>query len=172
MTRAVAAGAALLLTACGVRAETAPHRLAGVAIPSVSAPVDRPAAVTVYLVRDGALAPVRRLVVAPASVTGLLAALVRGPDEREATAGLSSTLAGATPSVRTRDGVAVVDLGERFTRDVLAVGQVVLTLTQAPGVARVRFTANGVAAAVPTAAGRRTTEPVTAAGYAALVTRS
>ncbi len=113
-----------------------------------SRPDSTGAAVAIYLTRDGVVAPVRRLVAAPAadSLDATMAALVEGPTGAEQRAGYATALPPGDPAdvdVEVVDGVATVqprpgagalsDLGE---------AQIVHTLTQFPDVERVEL-ANG-----------------------------
>jgi hypothetical protein len=113
---------ALLLaaTACGVRPDSGPHRID--ASPVVTAPVAKPVAVTVYLVREGRLVPVPQLVVAPVTPQARLAAV-------------------ADATVRVAEGIAVVRLAAPFaagSRDT-GTAQVVLTLTEDAAIRAVRI---------------------------------
>ena len=165
---------AATVTSCGVRPEAAPHELSDVTVPAEpgTTPLARPAAVSVYLVRDGRAVPVRRIVVGPATPARLLASLARGPDDREAAAGLATALPDLA-EVSIRGDVAVVALPGSFAAAsepdrLLAVAQVVLTLTGSGEVRTVRFTVDGVAVAVPLPVGATTRDAVSRADYEAL----
>jgi hypothetical protein len=104
----------------------------------------------------------------------LLHDLAAGPTSEERREQLTTAL---TPDVRltltdyaegtaTIDIVATTDLAGRSIR--LAVGQLVLTATSLPGVAAVLLRRNGEAVEAPLPSGQLTTEPLTAADYAAL----
>lgn len=165
---------ALLLTSCGVRPEGTPHRLDDAAVPvAPGSPIARPAGVTVHLVREGRVVPVRRIVVAPPTLGGRLASLTRGPDDREAADGLTTAIGDRAVAVSVDGGVAAVELTAGFealtvTERALAAAQVVFTLTEDGGVRAVRFTAGGDAVAVPRAPGPPTTKPVNRDDYATL----
>lgn len=165
---------ALVLAGCGVRPEDGPHRLDDAAVPvAPGSPISRPVGVTVYLVRDSRVVPVRRIVVAPPTAEGRLASLSRGPDDREAALGLTTVVHDRAVSVRVRRGIAAVELSAGFAaltrpEQTLAAAQVVFTLTEAGGVRAVRFSVDGDPVAVPRAPGPPTTEPVSRADYATL----
>ena len=171
-----AAGLALVaiaLASCGVRPDASPHRLPDVTVTASPGSIARPAAVRVYLVAGGSVVAVRRLVLAPASVESRLASLLRGPDETETTAGLRTALSIPARGASARDGVAVVDLAALFgdvprAEHVVAVAQVVLTLTEDPRVTAVRFTVGGRGRAVPLPGGTPADRAVTRSDYAAL----
>lgn len=165
---------ALLLAGCGVRPEGTPHRLDDAAVPAApGTPIARPAGVTVYLVRDGRVVPVRRIVVAPPAPAGRLASLTRGPDDREAADGLTTAIGDRAVAVSVSDGVAAVELAAGFaaltvTERARAAAQVVFTLTEDGGVRAVRFTVGGGPVAVPRAPGPPSAAPVTRGDYATL----
>jgi Immunoglobulin-like domain of bacterial spore germination/Sporulation and spore germination len=96
-------------------------------------------AVRVYFVRDGRVAPVRRLVPnTPAVGKAALDALAAGPTDAERADGLSTSLGSLRlPDLAIRDGEA--DLGELTHVSQLAEAQIVYTLTQFPTVRKVRI---------------------------------
>lgn len=109
--------------------------------------------------------------------TRLVRRLSAGPTPSQRDAGLSTALAPGVPVTL----VDVIGNTARVTlrqperdpaaeRLPLAVGQVVLTLSSAPGVERVQFLSDGEPAAVPVPSGARRSTPVTAADYAPLLT--
>jgi hypothetical protein len=76
----------------------------------------------------------------------------------------------AIASVDVREHVAVVDLGEEFEstpeiNQILALAQIVFTVTEAPGIRRVRFTLAGERVETPRADGSLTRGAVTRADY-------
>ena len=144
---------------------TAPHQLA---------PGTRTAGLTVYLVRDGRLVPVRRA--GDGSPAAALAALLAGPSTAEAEHGLRSAVApGTSARVTRRSGdLVVVDLSTELTKaepgeQVMAVGQLVCTATAAGGVARVAFTLQGRPIDAPGDDGRLRARPLTKADFRALL---
>ena len=74
-------------------------------------------------------------------------------------------------------GVAQVDLAAEFAelgsdRQLLAIAQLVLTLTSRPGVGQVAFTLDTAPIDVPRADGTITSDPVTRADYASMLAGS
>jgi spore germination protein GerM len=142
-------------------------------------------AVSLYFIYNGKLSPVPRAVPKPAPADQVLAALQKGPDEKDLPAGLRSAIpVGSIGSVRVQGGVADVDLAQSFITptagpeqppivpadQALAFGQIVLTLTSRPGIGQVLFTVAGQPVlpilgdgSQPAAAG-----PVSADNYAVL----
>lgn len=107
---------------------------------------------TVYLVHDMHVAPVRRVVVtngAPARAA--LSALLRGPTAGERSRGYSTAIPAGTAlrSVAVAGGLATVDVSRRFATGggsasmLLRVAQVVFTTTQFAGADRVAFKLDG-----------------------------
>ena len=183
---ALALAAWVALAACGVppddRAsvaspESVPFDLLGDA-PSVTAttlpfaPTER---ATIFLVQGERLAPVQRELPAPVSVESVLEALADGPTATEVQLGLRTALLapGLMGSGGVSGGIAVVDLGQPFTeiagRDqILALAQIVSTVTGLPGVGRVRFTLDGNPVGILRGDGAVTTETVSRDDYATL----
>ena len=189
MTRWVAAlvtAACVVAAACGVppddRAsvaspESVPFDLLGEA-PSVTAtslpfaPTER---ATIFLVQGERLAPVQRELPAPVSVDSVLEALAAGPTATEVQLGLRTALLapGLMDSGGVSGGIATIDLGPPFTeiagRDqILALAQIVSTVTGLPGVGRVRFTLDGNPVGILRGDGAVTTETVSRDDYATL----
>lgn len=191
---AVAATAsALILTACGLpgdgtvrRVDDAdvPYRLLEPGIGASAAPGsdEQPGrAPAVYWLDDDLLVPeatggscAQR---AQVLVQELLAALSAGPSDDARARGRSSAIPSDTPL--TVDGVSggtvSVDIqgGTSISAERLpaALGQVVLTLTSAPGVRSVLFRSDGQDLQVPLPGGVLTSRPVTADDYAELLPR-
>lgn len=122
-------------------------------------PLDETSSTTVYLLRDGKIAPVRREI--PATLEPERAALIKlleGPTDDEAAGGLVSAIPAGTDllGLSLDGGVATVDLSGAFddgggSASILGrVAQVVATLTRFDRVKRVEFELDG--------------EPVTAIG--------
>lgn len=160
--RALAVALCLLavLTACGVDPQPQPERIAVPTAPPGTVPPpadDAGQEVVVYLVRGADLAPVTRATreVTPASAVTLLAA---GPtreevvirDLRTAVAPQSIAVDVGLPG-----GITAVSVTREFAgitggNQLLAVAQVVWTLTELPGTARVLFLLDGRPLEVPT----------------------
>jgi spore germination protein GerM len=131
--------------------------------------------VTVYFARGGVLVPETRRIPPPVSLTALIRSLRRGPTNAEAAAGIRTALPeeNAVRSVRLEAGEATVDLTDALadlsTGDqVLALAQIVFTLTGSPGVGQVRFTRDGNPVEVPRPDGGLTREGLSRDAYAAL----
>jgi spore germination protein GerM len=134
----------------------------------------RPAPVSgaaVFLVDGDRLTPVRRQVPAPATPAAVLAAVAAGPTPQEAGAGLRTALLTGASLAQVTAGTATVRLDRDFVaadlrEQVLALAQLVYTVTELPGIDAVRFTFDGQPAEIPTAAGPLKTGPATRADFA------
>lgn len=133
--------------------------------------------VVIYLASEGQLVPVVRSVDAGDQATGIVEALVMGASAPESDAGLSSPVA-ATDALASEapvvDGDAVtVTLAEGFAglslqRQVLGLGQVVLSLTEGEASAVTFVDAGGDRVSVPIADGTIVGRPLQRADYASL----
>ena len=158
-----------LLAGCGIPVDDRPRALSAEEIPS-SLPSSAPPATaqpggansvstTVFFVRESQLAPVRRESPTPPTVEGAIAAVVRGPTLAERSQGLRTALntqvrLAGTAAAR----VPLIDLTEAFgegegEEQILALAQLVFTLTGLPGVDAVSFARSGQAVEVPTGDG-------------------
>jgi hypothetical protein len=165
---------AALGSGCGVPVDNGPTVLSkrdvpfGLLAPSAASttttgPAPAPVAVTVqiYLLTPaGKLTAVSRDVPVPAPLSAILGALVDGPTNSEATAGLQSTIPAQTDvlGATVSGGVATVDLGGTFGQlvgqaQIEAVAQIVFTATAVAGVTGVSFELAGQPVSVPTATG-------------------
>jgi spore germination protein GerM len=122
---------------------------------------------TLWLVAGETLVASRQDVAAPATVGSVTSELLAGPDEAERERGLRSALPDPTVVVGTElaRGMATVELTPSFSEispqdQLLAVGQLVLTLTDLRGIGSVQFTLDDVPVAVPTPTGESTEQPV------------
>ena len=129
----------------------------------------------IYFARDRRLVGTARKLPPDASMSRLLDALGRGPNRNEVDAGLRSALPDESrfPDVSVSRGTATVDLGPRFTAlsgedQVIALAQLVYTVTGRPGVGLVRFTLDGQPTDVPRANGELTGAPVSRDDFAAV----
>jgi spore germination protein GerM len=182
---AAAFGAALTLAACGVPTDGSPHAIANDDLPlalrtdastTTSAPASEQDLVAVYWIRGDNLVRAVDTVAAPATLDSTLDLLQRGPTDVQTRRGDRSALSG-TELIRaatTNGTTAVIDLDPSFTDtpqsdQILALGQLVLTATDRPNIANVRFTVDGTRTQVPRADGTLTTQPLRAADYRALV---
>jgi hypothetical protein len=130
---------------------------------------------TIFLVQGDRLAAAGRELPAPVSAQSVLESLVSGPTDSEVALGLRTALLAddLIRSVGVVGGIATVDLGPAFAeiggRDqILALAQIVSTLTGLPGVGRVTFTLGGSQVGVPRGDGAITTGSVSRDDYAPL----
>jgi spore germination protein GerM len=150
--------------------EQLPPALVATSIPSTTAPITtgdaasttRPEKSTyrLWFIGGAQLQPVTRRLASGSTSQEVLAQLLAGPSSEELGAqGLRSAIPeGAIISTDVRGGVALVDLDPSFVAiptgdQILAVGQLVLTLTGLPGVGQVRFAVDGATVQVPRADG-------------------
>lgn len=181
---AVAVAAVVLLTGCGVTAETRARPLTAADAPlgllSRSSPSVQPSGAAVerlVFVRDSLLVPVERSTERN-GVGAALADLLAGPSPQDRVQGLTTALPvrAEPPAVQVEGGVAVVVGTEELldsgrSDQVLALAQVVLTLDAVAGVDAVRFTRDGEPLPVPRGDGSLTQAPVSSQDYAELLAR-
>ncbi len=182
----------LFLTGCGVpvqddpmqvQPEVVPSQLRPQATPQTQSPStadpSKPKAL-IHFVRADRLVALTRDVPAGSvedRLNAVLAALVVGPTEEELARGVASALPeGLQLKVLSVDGPEVVlELsgetdGRSATENVLAVGQIVLSVTSVRPVTKVRLARDGRPVEALLADGALTAEPLTAADYAELRT--
>ena len=167
------AAVAAVAAGCGVPVDRGPTALPRRGVPfgllapgtptSSTSSQPPPVAVTVQvflLLPTGHLAPVNRDVPVPAPLTMVLGALVDGPTNAEAAAGLGTAIPAQTQVIAATvaAGTATVDLGGPFGQlvgqaQIDAVAQIVFTATALPGVTGVTFELSGQPIDVPTASG-------------------
>jgi spore germination protein GerM len=180
--------AAVAMAGCGVASEgratlaqpgDVPYDLLTPAAPATTTTAHGPAGpattVTVYFVQGGRLAPAERRVTTPVALDRLVQTLAAGPTEAEITVGLRTALLAVdvVRSVLLAGGIATVDLAASFTEAVgqnqlLALAQMVFTLTERPGVGRVGFTLEGSPVGVPRGDGAVTLDSVSRDDYSGL----
>jgi spore germination protein GerM len=179
----VAAAGLLALTGCGVSAERLPREVAPpqgpfpvVGSPAPAATESGAVIQRLCYVRDDTLVVVNRRVRTLPTARQQIELLLDGPVETERNDGLTSTLTGVNvvTDVRVTGGEATVAVGERLAGtgrndEVLAVGQIVCTLTSRTDVNRVTFVQGGQRIGVPRADGSLSTGPLTAGDYAAII---
>lgn len=151
----------------------------GLLDPEVTPPPTTPLTgtpVSVHLVAgDDTLVAVQRRT-SDTDLDDMVALLVAGPSDDEAQLGLRSVLSsdGGAPTllggVELTRGVATVDLTDAFAdlsseAQLLAIGQIVLTLTDRPGVGQVSFTLAGAPVDVPRGDGTTAGGTVTRGDY-------
>jgi spore germination protein GerM len=135
--------------------------------------------VVLYFVRDGRLVRATRPLPMSPTPGRVLASLREGPTRAESSSGVRSALPAQSSvrSVSLAGGTATVDLARRFTTlsssdQLLALAQIVYTLTARPGIGQVRFTLQGESTEVPRANGSLTSNRVSRDDYAPLAPES
>lgn len=169
----------LLICGCGIPIDAEPQQIQLVdldsPVPEVEVEAEL-ATVTLYLVESGRLSPVTRDLPVPISPDDQLVTLVEGTTRPESRAGLRTSIPPGTEvlGVSVENGVATVDLSRGFANvggeeEILAVAQVVLTLTSRPEIEAVSFSLEGVPTDVPLPDGALSENPVTGSDYSALI---
>lgn len=135
--------------------------------------------VVIFLTMDGRLIRALRKVRAPVDMDALLDVLKNGPTRAELAAGTRSAVPDDETfrSVALAGGTAVVDLSKPFnprlsTDQLLALAQIVYTMTSRPGVGQVQFTLNDQSIEIPVVNGTVTSSPVSRDDYASLAPAS
>ena len=178
----LAAGLLWLLAGCGVPADPVPRSIPDEEVPfglvgTTTSSTTRPASAiraVVFLVEGDRLVPVRRQVPAPATPDAVLATVAAGPTPPEAAAGLRTALVTGVRLSQVADGTATVRLDRDFVaadlrEQILALAQLVYTVTELPGIRGVQFTFDGQPAEIPTAQGRLKAGAVSRADFAVIV---
>lgn len=183
--RAVAAvfGGVLLVVvaSCGIPAERDANRIAPADVPfglldeeTTTTVVAQGRTTSVYLLTKDRLAAVDRSLSEDADLADLLELVVAGPTKVERRIGLTSAVpSGTVATVKTSRGIAKVDLNAAFgdirsSDQLLALGQIVYTLTGQPGIGGVSFSLEGKPVKVPLADGTTSAEPLSRDDFAAL----
>jgi hypothetical protein len=165
----------VVVAGCGVPVDRAPSALPRKDIPfgllqpsprtttstSVPSPVEAP--ISIFLVTSSGhlVAAAREVPAAQESLVAVLDALVQGPTNSEAQAGLESAVPAQTTvlsAVSGLTGIATINLGGTFGQlvgqaQIQATAQIVFTATALPGVTGVTFELSGHAVGVPVASG-------------------
>ncbi len=174
--------AALVLVGCGVPLQDEPAPIEPQSIPSrlqsrtpTATPSVAMTTVQVNFVRKNRLVSLEREVSGADILPEVIQALKAGPTETEQGDGITSALPpGITLTVAVRQGTSVgLELsgetgGRSATENVLAVGQIVLSVTALQSVDEVTFWRDGAPVEALLADGALTTKPLTAADYEAL----
>ncbi len=167
--RAAALLALIVLSSCGIPVEDSARPISGDDIPATipspaPAPASplgdqRPASVELFFVQGPRLAPVRREVPIPLSLERTIAEIAGGPTPAERNQGfrtalpkdlrLAGTVAAGVPLIEVTESFAQVEGEEQ----ILALAQLVFTLTGLPGVEGVSFGLAGRPVEVPTGDG-------------------
>ncbi len=176
--------AGLLVTACGVNAQssarlanprTVPFELLDPTAPTLvpNAAGRQSESVSLCFIRDHDLVVVQRLIEVPVLLRDAIGSLAEPP---QTTADLRTAFGGETlvNDVQLNAGVVRVDLAPTVAslggdNQLLAIGQLVCTLTARPGVGQVAFTLAGAPVDVPRADGSLTVNAVARDDYAALI---
>lgn len=170
------------LAGCGVPDDLGPRVIEGelpfaLASPAPQPSVDPAAAssrAVLYLVKGQHLERVSRPVVAGSSAQTSIDELLRGPTATDLARGLSSALPpDVSISVQVGGSIARADVGPelmqiRGQQQLLAIAQVVLTLSAVPGVDAVSFDLDGNSVDVPIGDGTLVGRPVTPRDYLSL----
>lgn len=180
--------AVLGLVACGVPEDGEPRTIQGTVPFQLLEPTpestttttpegDTTTVVTVYLTdAEGRLVDTRREVAAPATVEKAIQALLGGPTAEEAD-DLSTQITPDTQLLGVEgpvDGLVTIDLSRQLLDitgrpQILALAQVVYTVTRLQSVDRVLFEFEGQRAEVPNVDGELTPSPVSRLSYRGLV---
>lgn len=161
--------AAVGVTGCGVPAsghlqridpKTVPFDLLATAPPGTEAPQSRGPAVDIFFVRNDRLVTAKRHIVAQVASAAALRSLFVGPTPTEAARGLTTDVPAQTRliSLDLTGPIATVDLSSEFSavggsEQVLAVAQIVYTLTASPQISSVQFAIDGKTIEVPDGSG-------------------
>ncbi len=165
----------LVVVGCGIPAESSPEPLIleideppEIREPS---PEDQ-AAVSMYLVRDDRLIHVTRDLRSPSSIEEIVGSLLGGVTPPEERANLRTSIPRGTRllSVAQEGSTVRVNLSREFAsvggeEEILAVAQIVLTVTSLEETQHVAFELEGIPTDVPVANGALSVEPVSAREY-------
>jgi spore germination protein GerM len=159
-----------------VRDEAVPFALLDPLAPPIVPPASGPSSEPVALcfVRDGRLVIVTNQIGAPAGLRAALDALASPPEDAGPLLRTAFTEPSLVRDVRLLGGIARVDLSPEVAalpadEQLLAVAQIVCTLTGRPGVGQVSFTLQGARLAVPKGDGSLVSSPVARDDYAGLM---
>lgn len=169
---------------CGIPADghlqridpaTVPFDLLATAPPGTATPQSNGPATEIFFVRDDHLVTSRRHVVAEVAPVAALRSLFVGPTPAEAARGLATAVPAQTRliSLDLTGPIATVDLSSQFSavggsEQVLAVAQIVYTLTASPHINAVRFAINGETIEVPDGSGSLADAPRRRSDYPAV----
>lgn len=158
------------------RDEAVPFALLDPEAPPIVPPASGPSAgpVALCFVRDGRLLIVSDELAAPDDLQALLDALASPPPDAGPLLRTALTEPTIVRDVRLLGGIARVDLLPHVSelptdQQLLAVAQIVCTLTARPGVGQVSFTLDGTRLAVPKGDGSLVNSPVARDDYAGLM---
>lgn len=171
----------LALAACGIPSESEANRIAPDDVPfglldegTTTTAVTEGRSADIYLLARDKLIAVERSVPEDGGLRALLQRVVEGPTKEERTLGITSAVpVGTVASVGSSRGVATVDLNAAFgdiraSEQLLALAQIVYTLTAQPGIGGVSFTLEGDPVKVPLAGGQLREGPLSRDDFSAL----
>lgn len=182
MRRQAALAALVFVAGCGFPTQDAPQPIGGEAQPqTVTSDSDRGQpgveAITVWFVRDDVLTPIVRRVPMPVDAAAALATDAAGVTDDEGARGFRSAIPDSAmiTGADVSGGTATVHLAAEFLDipagdQVLALGQIVFTLTDLRGIGRVRFEIDGDAVVIPLPTGESTEDSVSRDDFASLTT--
>lgn len=181
---ALATATCVALAGCGVPAEASPRVIGESRLPES---LHQSAATTttvgvaredvrLWFVRDDRLVKVTHQIEPPVDPQSVVGELTAGPSEAEQRDSLRSAIPDpeVIVDVDVQGGTATIKLDDAFEQvptadQVLAIGQLVLTMTDLRGVGQVRFDLGGAEVAVPVPDGGTSSGPVSADDFQALV---
>jgi spore germination protein GerM len=183
--------AAVVLAGCGVPVQSTPEPIEPAAVPSQLTGGGRAASpqpstagrstLQIDFVRNDRLVSIRRQAPpgAPAErIETVIKGLIAGPTSTEQANGITTALPpNLNLTIAELRGTRVtLELsgeteGRSATENILAVGQIVLSVTALPSIDEVTFSRNGVPVEALLADGALTTDPLTASDYASLRAR-
>jgi spore germination protein GerM len=172
------------LAACGIAPEDQANRIDPTDVPfglleeqATTTEVPEGRTTLVYLAAAERLVAVERSTSPDATLADLLEQVVAGPTETERALGITTVIpAGSVAAVDQRGGVAQVDLTAGFgdvrtDEQLLALGQIVYTLTEQPGIGGVAFSLEGEPVGVPLPDGSTQDGPVSRDDLASVAPR-
>ena len=175
MRRAALIAPLLLLTSCGLRADSKPHDVPEdnqVDLSGPSVGTNASGAERIYLVEPGEDQLLRSVKREATSARELMDALLRGPSPTELDDGYSSAIPSTVKLIRAREQppFLYVDVTDELTdlsgQGLLqALAQIVYTGSELDGVDRVQITVNGAVIAWPKADLESSTEPLSTYDY-------
>ena len=176
----------LVLPACGLPADESPRVIGPERLPpglvepldattSTGVPAAAETPVSVWMVREDGLVPVRRFVPEPLDRDDVVAVLLAGVTGDDPPGVRSAWIdAEQVGEVTVAAGTASVELTDRFadvpaSDQLFAVAQMVFTLTGLPGIGQVSFVRDGEPVSLPAADGSTSLGPVSRDDYRVLV---
>lgn len=172
---------AVVAAACGIPAEPDANRIEPSDVPfgllkeeTTTTVVPEGEPTSIFLLTRDRLIAVDRSVPADADLADLLERVVAGPTKEERSLGITSAVpVGTVATVDASRGVATVDLNASFSDirssdQLLALAQIVYTLTDQPGIGGVSFRLEGEPVKVPLAGGTLREGPLSRDDFAAL----